>query len=193
MSYKQWWEQFASEHDEWRYADSEALRKAAFEAGQESMRQQLIDSASQYESAVKGRMEFRGALIELRQQLASAQERIEGVKEQRDTERAAYLNEFEKNQVIVAENARLRQQLEQWNEKAKNWMASPEAGKQLDGYRAMGAKCAELEAKRDELRQHVTLLRDAIVAIWTNPNWKPDTMPRALIDQLQTAYKGELK
>lgn len=45
------------------------------------------------------------------QQLASAQERIEGVKEQRDIERAAYLNEFEKNQVIVAENARLRQQL----------------------------------------------------------------------------------
>lgn len=43
MSYKQWWEQFASEHDEWRYADSEALRKAAFEAGQESMRQQLAE------------------------------------------------------------------------------------------------------------------------------------------------------
>lgn len=47
----------------------------------------------------------------LEQQLASAQERIEGVKAQRDVERAAYLNEFEKNQVIVAENAQLRQQL----------------------------------------------------------------------------------
>ena len=51
------------------------------------------------------------AVLELRKQLASAQERIEGVKEQRDVERAAYLNEFEKNQVIVAENARLRQQV----------------------------------------------------------------------------------
>ena len=41
MNYKQWWEQFVSEHDEWRYADSNALRKAAFEAGQESLREQL--------------------------------------------------------------------------------------------------------------------------------------------------------
>ena len=41
MTYETWWEQFSSEHDEWRYADSKALRKAAFEAGQESLRQQL--------------------------------------------------------------------------------------------------------------------------------------------------------
>ena len=59
--------------------------------------------------------------MELRQQLASAQERIRGVKEQRDVERTAYLNEFEKNQVIVAENAQLRQQLADlldWQQKA---------------------------------------------------------------------------
>lgn len=42
-------------------------------------------------------------VLAMRQQLASAQERIEGVKVQRDVERSAYLNEFEKNQVLVAE------------------------------------------------------------------------------------------
>ena len=47
----------------------------------------------------------------------------------------------------------------------------------------------ELASRDDEVK----LLRDAIEAIWTNPNWKPDTMPRALIDQLQSAYKGEPK
>lgn len=49
----------------------------------------------------------------------------------------------------------MRQQLEQWNEKAKNWTASPEAGKMLDGYRAMGARCAELEAECDQLCQQL--------------------------------------
>ena len=47
MNYKQWWEQFVSEHDEWRYADSNALRKAAFEAGQESLREQLKEAERQ--------------------------------------------------------------------------------------------------------------------------------------------------
>ena len=27
MTYETWWEQFSSEHDEWRYADSKALRQ----------------------------------------------------------------------------------------------------------------------------------------------------------------------
>jgi chromosome segregation ATPase len=47
MNYEQWWWQFTSEHDEWRFADSEALRKAAFEAGQESMQQQLAERDEQ--------------------------------------------------------------------------------------------------------------------------------------------------
>lgn len=29
------------------------------------------------------------------------------------------------------------------------WLASPEAAKRLDGYRELGAKCAELEGERD--------------------------------------------
>ena len=33
MTYEDWWLEFTSVHPDWRYADSEALRKAAFESG----------------------------------------------------------------------------------------------------------------------------------------------------------------
>ena len=33
MTFDEWWEEFTAEHDEWRYADSQALRRAAFKAG----------------------------------------------------------------------------------------------------------------------------------------------------------------
>ncbi len=33
MTFDEWWEDFIAEHDEWKYADSAALRRAAFEAG----------------------------------------------------------------------------------------------------------------------------------------------------------------
>ena len=33
MTFEEWWEEFVAEHDEWKYADSAALRRAAFYAG----------------------------------------------------------------------------------------------------------------------------------------------------------------
>ena len=33
MTFDEWWEDFVAEHDEWKYADSAALRRAAFQAG----------------------------------------------------------------------------------------------------------------------------------------------------------------
>lgn len=33
MTFDEWWEDFVAEHDEWKYAASEALRRAAFQAG----------------------------------------------------------------------------------------------------------------------------------------------------------------
>ncbi len=33
MTFDEWWEEFVAEHDEWKYADSAALRRAAFQAG----------------------------------------------------------------------------------------------------------------------------------------------------------------
>lgn len=41
MTYETWWEDFASAHDEWKCADQEALRKAAFLAGQEQLKEEL--------------------------------------------------------------------------------------------------------------------------------------------------------
>jgi hypothetical protein len=38
MTFDQWWEQFVAEHEDWQYADYEALRKRAFEAGIQSER-----------------------------------------------------------------------------------------------------------------------------------------------------------
>lgn len=37
-TFEQWWAEFKSAHDEWKYADSEALRKAAWDAGQKALR-----------------------------------------------------------------------------------------------------------------------------------------------------------
>lgn len=34
-AFEQWWEEFTSAHDEWRFADSDALRKAAWNAALE--------------------------------------------------------------------------------------------------------------------------------------------------------------
>lgn len=33
MTFDEWWEDFVAEHDEWKYADSAALRRAGFQAG----------------------------------------------------------------------------------------------------------------------------------------------------------------
>ena len=33
MTFDEWWEDFVVEHDEWKYADSATLRRAAFQAG----------------------------------------------------------------------------------------------------------------------------------------------------------------
>ena len=33
MTFDEWWEDFVAEHDDWKYADSAALRRAAFQAG----------------------------------------------------------------------------------------------------------------------------------------------------------------
>ena len=33
MTFDEWWEDFVTEHEEWKYADSAALRRAAFQAG----------------------------------------------------------------------------------------------------------------------------------------------------------------
>lgn len=35
-AFEQWWEEFTSAHDEWRFADSDALRKAAWNAATEN-------------------------------------------------------------------------------------------------------------------------------------------------------------
>lgn len=54
--------------------------------------------------------------------------------------------------LLLDENAELRRKLAAWEEKAKEWLLSPEAAKRLDGYRELGEKCAQLEDQNEALR-----------------------------------------
>ena len=47
MNFEEWWEQFSAEHEEWRFADSEALRKAAYEAGAASRDAEVVSLTNQ--------------------------------------------------------------------------------------------------------------------------------------------------
>ncbi len=82
MTYEQWWWEFIAEHEDWKYADSDALRRAAFNGGQESLRQQLSAMTAERDKAKAmpmkyRRMEFNAQLQNenesLRQQLADSQ------------------------------------------------------------------------------------------------------------------------
>lgn len=43
VTYEQWWWEFIAEHEDWRLADSDALRRAAFEFGKAAGCDQLRD------------------------------------------------------------------------------------------------------------------------------------------------------
>lgn len=73
MTYEQWWCEFVAEHEDWKYADSDALRKAAFKGGQESLRQQLSELKGMREEVVHYQKEFH----KTRDQLAAAQDALE--------------------------------------------------------------------------------------------------------------------
>ena len=47
MTFEDWWLNFSSEHEEWRFADSEALRKAAYEAGAASRDAEVVSLTNQ--------------------------------------------------------------------------------------------------------------------------------------------------
>lgn len=82
-----------------------------------------------------------GLLIMPSNDVALAAAKVEQATKQRD-QRIAELE---------AENAA-------WREKAKVWMASPEAQKQLAGYRELADKCASLEAERDALKAALIMI-----------------------------------
>jgi hypothetical protein len=62
---------------------------------------------------------------------------------------------YEQAQKAIAELDRLKARDADWTEKAKVWLASPEAAQRLAGYRELGARCAMLEGKLES--QTVTL------------------------------------
>lgn len=47
MTFDEWWEDFVAEHDEWKYADSAALRRAAFQAGAASRDAEVVSLTNQ--------------------------------------------------------------------------------------------------------------------------------------------------
>ena len=72
MNFDEWWEEFTAEHDEWRYADSQALRRAAFKAGAASRDTEVVSLTNQRdyeyvraENAEQERDQLRAHIAEL--------------------------------------------------------------------------------------------------------------------------------
>ena len=52
MTFDEWWEDFVAEHDDWKYATSEALRRAAFQAGAASRDAEVVSRDAEVVSLV---------------------------------------------------------------------------------------------------------------------------------------------
>ena len=52
MTFDEWWEDFVAEHDDWKYADSEALRRAAFQAGAASRDAEVAELVAALETVI---------------------------------------------------------------------------------------------------------------------------------------------
>jgi DNA mismatch repair ATPase MutS len=81
-------------------------------------------------------------------------------------------NELTKAEARVTE---LEAKNAEWEQKARNWMATPEAAKRLDGYREMTERVAVLEE----------LLSEAICY-----DWEPECPPKELMERIDKALAG---
>ena len=57
------------------------------------------------------------------------------------------------------EVATLKAQVAEWEAKARNWLASPEAAAQLEGYRSLGQRTADAENARDIALAEIAALK----------------------------------
>jgi predicted RNase H-like nuclease (RuvC/YqgF family) len=80
--------------------------------------------------------------------------------------------------------------IEQWEQKATTWLASPEAAQRLDGYRDLAQRLNTTEKQRDELLEDLQIIAsvahcgglgelnvdDVVMAIrhWTTPYFRKD-------------------
>lgn len=88
------------------------------------------------------------------------------LKKELDAEHCVLLAVNDSLAELRIERDALQVKCDAWLEKAKNWMASPEAAQRLDGYRELAEKCAALEAERDALR------RDAERYVWLRKRFR---------------------
>lgn len=127
----------------------------------------------------------------LADEIARLKQALEAALWQRDAQsRDAQVWEVEAK--TLADRIReLESQVAGWQEKAKVWLASPEAAKRLDGYRELAEKCAALEgeleqalarygaalAREHALAQHLRHARAIItsaVDLDAHPSWRVD-------------------
>jgi hypothetical protein len=95
------------------------------------------------------------------------------IRAERDAERALRADEVnlwretafsaagERNRALD-ERDEARTKVSAWEEKAKVWLASPEAEKRLSGYMELGAKCAALEGRAERAESKVATLVEAL-------------------------------
>ena len=80
MTFDEWWEDFVAEHDEWKYADSAALRRAAFQAGAASRDAEIAELVAALKpfgaiDLVESRLPAEFAMLILRARAAIAKVR----------------------------------------------------------------------------------------------------------------------
>jgi hypothetical protein len=63
MTYEEWWWDFIAVHEDWRYADSDALRKASFKGGAASRDAEVAELKAELET--ERRLSFRNQVAEL--------------------------------------------------------------------------------------------------------------------------------
>ena len=84
----------------------------------------------------------------------------------------------------------------EWEQKAANWFASPEAAQQLDGYRELSMRAFEAEAERDRLQAEIERLQEdcaeayQVVGALAGDRFGDPGVTKAL-DNLSAAANGE--
>lgn len=84
MNYDEWWEDFVAEHDEWKYADSAALRRAAFQAGAASRDAEVAKWNTAYTSAAEAAFRLSLERDQLRDEGADLVAALEGARKSLD-------------------------------------------------------------------------------------------------------------
>ena len=130
MNFEEWWEQFSAEHEEWRFADSEALRKAAYKAGAASRDAEVTSLTNQRD------YEFV---------------RAENALMERDQLRAEIEQKMSAGEFVLKEVDQLREQVATLREAFQTFIDEHEECSDADDWLAMMCSCEAYHVANEAL------------------------------------------